>query len=68
MQQEVQVRDDLVLTIDETCRALKISRPLIYRLIKNGQLEKIKLGKASRFTGDSVRRLVSAACIDRDVA
>jgi excisionase family DNA binding protein len=59
MQQEIQVRDDLVLTIDETSRALKISRPLIYRLIKSGQLEKIKLGKSSRITGASVRRLVS---------
>jgi excisionase family DNA binding protein len=59
MQQTFPNQEELVYTVNEASKALKVSRNSIYRLIKSGQLEKLKFGKTARITGASVRRLVS---------
>ena len=44
-----------LLTIDETCEQLRVSRYLVYRLIRRRELETIKVGR---------RRLVPVSAID----
>jgi len=44
-----------VLTIFETCPALKLGRSNIYQLIKAGDLKVIKFSKATRLSFASVR-------------
>ncbi len=46
-----------VLTISETCNALKLSRSKVYQLIKAGDLKVIKFGKATRLSVVSVQDL-----------
>ena len=36
---------DELLTINETCKLLKISRPTLLRLIKSGEIKGFKIGK-----------------------
>ncbi|MGD0084148.1 MAG: helix-turn-helix domain-containing protein [Acidimicrobiales bacterium] len=38
----------LLLTIDETCECLHVSRPIVYRLIHEGALRSIVIGRARR--------------------
>lgn len=46
-----------VLTISETCAALKLSRSKVYQLIRAGDLKVIKFGKATRLSVASVQEL-----------
>ena len=46
-----------VLTISETCAALKLSRSKVYQLIKAGDLKVIKFGKSTRLNFASVQEL-----------
>ena len=46
-----------VLTISETCAALKLGRSKVYQLIKAGDLKVIKFGKATRLSVASVQEL-----------
>ncbi len=52
------VRDPLLLTIDEAGRRLGIGRSLIYELLKTDQLEVVRIGRATRIPTDSVTALV----------
>lgn len=36
---------DELLTVKETCKLLKISRPTLLRLIKSGEIKGFKIGK-----------------------
>ena len=36
---------DELLTVNETCKLLKISRPTLIRLIKSGEIKGFKVGK-----------------------
>lgn len=36
---------DELLTVNETCKLLKISRPTLLRLIKSGEIKGFKIGK-----------------------
>jgi len=36
---------DELLTVKETCKMLKISRPTLQRLIKSGEIKGFKIGK-----------------------
>lgn len=47
----------LVLTLDETCSALRLSKTAIYALAKKGELPKLKIGGATRFRRADVERL-----------
>ncbi|QCK87457.1 helix-turn-helix domain-containing protein [Phreatobacter aquaticus] len=47
-------------TVSEACRRLSISRTQLWRLCKDGRLDKIKIGKAGvRITDASVSRFAS---------
>ena len=50
----------LLLTIDETAKALAVSRSTIYRLLKSGDLVATRIGTAIRIPESSLRRFVDA--------
>ncbi len=47
-----------LLNTDETARLLHVSRSLIYRLIRHGQLPVVRLGGALRFRPQDVEALI----------
>lgn len=48
---------DLPCTVDETAAALRISRASAYRLIEEGAIKAIRLGRTLRVPRAEVRRL-----------
>lgn len=51
---------DLVYTIPETARLLKVSEMTVLRLIKRGQLPAVKVGrKYTRIMGEDLRAFLS---------
>ena len=48
-----------LLTVRETCDALRIGRTNLYALIKKGQLQTVKIGCATRITVESIRALAA---------
>jgi excisionase family DNA binding protein len=48
----------ITTTINAAAQALGVGRTTIYDLIRQGRLEKIKLGRRSLVTISSIRRLV----------
>lgn len=51
----------LLLSINETAKALSLGRTSIYALIKEGRLETVKLGRRTAIKVESIRRLVEEA-------
>lgn len=49
--------EPLVLTVQETCKLLRIHRPKVYDLIRDGQIEGFKLGNDWRIRRESVEKL-----------
>ena len=49
----------ILLTINEVCKRLSISRSAFYRLVKSGDLPTVKLGGAVRIDEDDLRKLVA---------
>ena len=49
--------DRLLVSIKETARLLDIGRSTVWSLLARGQLEKVKIGRATRITRESVRVL-----------
>lgn len=47
-----------LLTIRETAAELKVGRSTVYELLKNRQLECVKIGRCTRILGDSIAMLV----------
>lgn len=52
--------NDLVLEQPEVCRLLHISRPTFYRLIKDKELEHIRLGRKVFVTRVQLERLLNS--------
>lgn len=48
----------LLYRLREAEEALGLSRTMIYRLIKRGDLEKVQIGDATRITVESVQALI----------
>lgn len=48
-------------TPKEVCRLLGLSNTLLYQLLKDGRLDSVKLGRARRIPGPSVRRMMEVA-------
>jgi len=51
----------LLLTVDEACESLHLSRPVVYQLINSGRLRSIKIGTARRIPIDALRSYVQDA-------
>jgi excisionase family DNA binding protein len=50
--------DEIVYTIIEACKLLKVSDDTIRRLIKSGQLEAVKVGNQWRIKKESIDKLL----------
>ncbi len=50
--------EPLTLTVNDTCRALRLGRSTIYCLIGRGRLDTVKVGKRTLVKAASVRALV----------
>lgn len=50
--------EPLVISINETAKALGIGRSSVYALIKSGSLDAIKIGTRTLLTTESIRRLL----------
>jgi excisionase family DNA binding protein len=57
----------LLRKIDEAAQMLNCGRSSIYELIDAGRLELVKLGRSTRITDRSVRRLVDELVEERKV-
>jgi excisionase family DNA binding protein len=53
--------DRLLLTVDEACERLHLSRPIVYGLMNSGQIRSIKIGTARRIPLDALRAYVQEA-------
>ena len=51
----------LLLTVDEACESLHISRPTLYGLITDGSIRSIKIGRARRIPLEALERFIEAA-------
>ncbi|MCB0340423.1 MAG: helix-turn-helix domain-containing protein [Bdellovibrionales bacterium] len=51
-------KDHLVLTVREVAKLLRIHRPKVYELIKEGAIEGFKLGADWRIKRESVEKLI----------
>jgi excisionase family DNA binding protein len=52
-------QDVLLWKIDEAARILNVSRSTIYELASTGQLQLVKILRATRVTDDSIRRFIA---------
>ncbi|HXA31097.1 MAG TPA: helix-turn-helix domain-containing protein, partial [Acidimicrobiales bacterium] len=53
--------DRLLLTVDEACESLHVSRPIVYQLLNSGRLRSIKIGTARRIPVESLRAYIQDA-------
>ena len=52
--------EPLVISVNETAKALGIGRSSVYALIKSGGLDAIKIGTRTLLTTESIRRLTQS--------
>jgi excisionase family DNA binding protein len=50
-----------LLTVTQCCELLQVSKQTLYRLIRNGELEPIRVGHRARFTPATVRAYIHGA-------
>jgi excisionase family DNA binding protein len=48
----------VLLTVSEAGRALAVGRTTVYELIRNGELEVIRIGRSTRIPVDAIRAFV----------
>ncbi|MDQ3619508.1 MAG: helix-turn-helix domain-containing protein [Actinomycetota bacterium] len=51
--------EDLLLTVDEVARLMRVSNMTVYRLIKSGQMAAIRVGKNYRIRRRDMERYLS---------
>lgn len=56
-----------ILSIDEACAFLRISKPTIYRYVQRGEIPAFKVGRGWRFHKESLEKWI-AARIDENSA
>lgn len=52
-------QDDLLLTVEEAARRLRIGRTLVYQLISSGKLESVKVGRLRRVPAECLPAYVA---------
>jgi excisionase family DNA binding protein len=56
----------LLLTVNEACESLQLSRPVLYGLIHSGQLESITIGRSRRIPFSALEDFIEAKRTSRD--
>jgi len=56
---------DGVMTIDDACKFLSVSRDYLYRLMKSGQLPWVSLGKYRRIPRRAVMQLLADGLVSK---
>jgi len=51
--------DRVLLTVDEVCGRLHLSRPVVYELINAGRVRSIKIGRARRIPARALEEFVA---------
>jgi excisionase family DNA binding protein len=51
--------DELLLTVEEAARRLRLGRTLIYRLISSGELESVTVGRLRRVPAECLAEYVA---------
>jgi excisionase family DNA binding protein len=51
--------DELLLTVEEAARRLRIGRTLVYQLISSGELESVKVGRLRRVPAECLPEYVA---------
>ncbi len=54
----------LLLTVDEACGRLHISRPILYELIHSGAIRSIKINTARRIPAQALEDYIAARLAD----
>jgi len=57
--QKMKQRDVELLKIEEAARRLSMSRASVYKLMDQGELAYVKLGRASRIAPESIQALIA---------
>jgi excisionase family DNA binding protein len=52
-------QDELLLTVEEAARRLRIGRTLVYQLISSGKLESVKVGRLRRVPAECLPEYVA---------
>ena len=52
------IEENAVYTVKESAMLLKMGEATLWRLVKSGELESIKLGKSRRIRGQGLLRLI----------
>ena len=53
-----QTVEPICVRVNDAARMIGVGRTKLYELISSGELETVKIGKATRITTDSLHRLV----------
>lgn len=48
-----------LLTVPETCAVLRIKEGLLYKLLKDGKIRSVKIGKRRFFQRDEISRFIA---------
>lgn len=54
-----------LLTVSETCEAIRMSATSVYRLIKRGELPALKIGESWRVPADELEKLIQGRYTER---
>ena len=52
-------QDEMLLTVEEAARRLRIGRTLVYQLISSGELESVKVGRLRRVPAECLPAYVA---------
>ena len=55
----------VLLTIDETARAMSLGRTFVYSLLRRGELRAVKVGRSRRIVADSLSEFIARQLADR---
>ncbi|MCI5534416.1 MAG: helix-turn-helix domain-containing protein [Firmicutes bacterium] len=54
---------DKLLTSQQVEEILQVSRVTVYRMAREGALEKVKIGKMVRFKESSIKKILEKGCV-----
>jgi excisionase family DNA binding protein len=53
-----------LLTFNQTCELLQVSRTTVYRLLEEGKLKKVTVGESPRFRQSEIEALINGGAVN----